>query len=117
MATVSADKLVRQLNGLAADAQAGALPRVVVGYTAAYAVYVHEDLEARHPVGQAKFLEQPMRQLAPVLSQMIADALKRGVKLTAALYLAGLKLQAASQALTPVDTGALRASAFTRVET
>ena len=27
-----------------------------------YAVYVHEDLTARHPVGQAKYLEVPVNQ-------------------------------------------------------
>lgn len=35
--------------------------RVIVGYSAAYAVYVHEDLEARHSIGQAKFLESALR--------------------------------------------------------
>jgi hypothetical protein len=30
---------------------------IEIGFTAAYAVYVHENLEAHHPVGQAKFLE------------------------------------------------------------
>jgi len=35
---------------------------VIVGYTAMYAVYVHENLEARHAPGkQAKFLEGPLR--------------------------------------------------------
>lgn len=27
-----------------------------------YAVYVHENLETRHPVGKAKYLEDPMRE-------------------------------------------------------
>mgnify|MGYP001159197222 CR=1 FL=1 len=29
-----------------------------------YAVVVHEDLEAHHPIGKAKFLEDPVRQYA-----------------------------------------------------
>lgn len=29
-----------------------------------YAVYVHEDLQAQHPVGKAKFLEDPVREYA-----------------------------------------------------
>jgi hypothetical protein len=34
-----------------------------VGYTAAYAIYVHERLELTHKPGkQAKFLEQPFRE-------------------------------------------------------
>lgn len=36
---------------------------VVVGYTAAYAIFVHENLEARHKEGkEAKFLEKPLRE-------------------------------------------------------
>jgi len=36
---------------------------VIVGYTMAYAIYVHEDLEARHAPGkEAKFLEKPARE-------------------------------------------------------
>lgn len=116
MAKVEAEKLIRSLKDLGAEHRKEGDPRIVVGYTAAYAIYVHEDLEARHPVGQAKFLEQPLREMGPELSRLIGEAMKRGVKFGAALYLAGLKLQAASQLLTPIDTGALRASAFTRLE-
>lgn len=32
------------------------------GPAAPYAVYVHENLDARHTVGQAKFLEEPLMQ-------------------------------------------------------
>ena len=34
---------------------------VVTGNTAAYAIYVHENLEATHTNGQAKFLESALR--------------------------------------------------------
>ena len=34
---------------------------VRVGYTAEYAIYVHENLEANHPVGENKFLEKILR--------------------------------------------------------
>ena len=37
--------------------------KVFVGYTAAYAIFVHEDLEASHKPGKtAKFLEGPARE-------------------------------------------------------
>ena len=50
---------------------------VQVGYTAAYAVYVHENLEARHRPGKsAKYLENPMKQNRDKLLKIIA-----GVKL------------------------------------
>jgi hypothetical protein len=35
---------------------------VEVGFGAVYAAPVHEDLEAHHEVGQAKFLETPMKE-------------------------------------------------------
>lgn len=35
---------------------------VAVGYSASYAIYVHENLDAQHKTGkQAKFLEEPAR--------------------------------------------------------
>jgi hypothetical protein len=40
-----------------------------------YAVYVHEDLEAFHPVGQAKFLEEPLKASAPYMGGRIAARL------------------------------------------
>lgn len=44
----------------------------IVGYTAGYAIFVHEDLEAQHAEGkQAKFLEGPARELAPQLVEII----------------------------------------------
>ncbi len=89
---------------------------VLVGYTQAYAIFVHENLEAIHPVGQAKYLEQPARELAGVLAQIVVDACKKGKTLTQALLLAGLRLQRESQKLCPVDTSALKNSAFTRVD-
>lgn len=90
-------------------------PRVVVrvGYGTNYGLFVHEDLSAHHRVGQAKFLEMPARQMAPELRQYIAQLVQQGMELAQALLLAGLRLQAASQKLVPVDTGQLRASAFT----
>jgi len=89
---------------------------VVVGFTQAYALYVHENLEATHKVGQAKFLEQPARTLGKELASIVKQALAKGKSLGMALLLAGLRLQRESQKLVPVDTGALKNSAFTRME-
>jgi len=89
---------------------------VVVGFTAAYAVYVHENLEAHHPVGQAKFLEEPAIRIQGELGDQIKDGITAGRTLAQVLLLAGLRLQREAQKLCPVDTGALRASAFTRLE-
>jgi hypothetical protein len=49
----------------------------VVGYSQGYAVYVHEDLEAYHPTGQAKFLETPARSMARELIRFVAASMRR----------------------------------------
>lgn len=105
---------------------------VIVGYTAAYALYVHENLEMKlkgeprkhkrsnywDPAGiaQPKFLEQPAREEAKRIGAIIREALEKGANFTHALYLGGLYLQRVSMALVPIDTGNLRLSAFTRKE-
>ena len=46
------------------EAESGGNPSVIVGFEEEYAIYVHENLEAHHDVGQAKFLEQPLKENA-----------------------------------------------------
>lgn len=47
---------------------------VWVGYTAYYAIYVHEDLNAQHAEGkQAKYLESPAREKRKEMIQLIRD--------------------------------------------
>lgn len=114
MASVhGAEKLNQQLQ---AKVLKSSKQDVAVGYTANYAVYVHENLEAHHPVGQAKFLEEPFRTMRDQLVASIVKAVNEGMPLQTAMLLAGLKLQRASQLLVPVDTGNLKGSAFTRLE-
>lgn len=99
-------------------AKAGIGESVIVGFTAAYALFVHEDMEADHKVGQAKFLEQPARELSNngTLGGIVRKAVLAGRTVVEGLLLAGLRLQREAQLLTPVDTGALKGSAFVRVE-
>lgn len=115
MKTEGFPELVGTLRGMVSKAK-NLFKKVNVGFTANYAVYVHENLTAYHPVGEAKFLENASRALRPQLVQMIADGLRKGANMATVLLLAGLKLQREAQERCPVDTGALRASAFTRVE-
>lgn len=118
---------------------------VVVGYTQAYALFVHEmvpgqprppmsdeqrramfaaiaEREARGhvpwAVGQPKFLEQPARELSNdgELARIVVTVIKKGGTPLQGLLMAGLRLQRESQILCPVDTSALKASAFTRIE-
>ena len=44
----------------------------VGGVAAPYAVYVHENLSANHPVGQAKFLESAVLEAIPSLARKVA---------------------------------------------
>lgn len=114
---VGIELLKKKLDDLAKQAANEAnKASVTVGYTQSYGLFVHENLEAFHPGGgQAKFLEEPARTLEKVLANIIARAMKRGLTMEQALLLAGLRLQRESQKIVPVDTGALKASAFTAI--
>jgi hypothetical protein len=49
---------------------------VLVGVSAYYAIYVHEDLQANHTVGQAKFLESAIGEYAPNALKIIKSKAK-----------------------------------------
>jgi len=51
---------------------------VRVGFTARYAVYVHEDLMAYHRVGQAKYLEDPLINRRDEMRQLYKKEVGRG---------------------------------------
>lgn len=131
------ESLVAKLRAKAASAAKDGDVSVVVGYTTEYAVWVHENLEAAHgqafnvkhaaeikaglehsrgPLQQAKFLEQPARENRADYAADVEKVVRAGKTLAQALLVAGLHLQRDSQELVPVDTGLLRASAFTRLE-
>lgn len=127
------EKVIAALRKKAAEAQEAGKASVLVGYTAAYALYVHENLEMKlagqprstkgyywDPQGQAKpkFLEDPARELSNSgeLSRIVKDALAKGATMAQALVMAGLRIQRESMMQCPVDTGALKASAFTKLE-
>ena len=89
---------------------------VVVGYEMPYAMYVHEDLTKHHPIGQAKYLEQPARQLGQAMRDAVTKALKQKKSLEIGLTNAGNVLLQGSLPLVPVDTGALKNSHFLEIE-
>lgn len=50
---------------------------VEVGYSMYYAIYVHEDLDARHKPGkQAKYLEQPLREKRGEMQVILVEAVR-----------------------------------------
>ena len=92
---------------------------VVIGYTASYALLVHENLEAFHAPGKsAQFLIGPFRAVTKSgeLARIMDVGHTKGVPFQQALFLAGLWIQRDSQQVVPVDKGNLRGSAFTRKE-
>jgi hypothetical protein len=53
---------------------------VEVGFSAAYAIFVHENLEARHHVGQAKFLQTPLDTKRAQILAIIQERARVGGK-------------------------------------
>lgn len=111
-----AKKLVAVLKKLRDEAQAEHPVTVQVGYTQNYAIYVHENLKAKHPVGQAKFLEAPARRYGDEIGKQIHETYRKTKSLRKSVLVGALRLQRESQLLCPVDTSALRASAYTAFE-
>lgn len=87
-----------------------------VGFSAPYAVYVHENLQAQHkPPTRAKFLEEPARRFRGQMGKEVLFALRAKKSLESGLLAAGNLLLAESQKIVPVDTGVLKASGFVKV--
>ena len=87
---------------------------VTVGYQTNYAIYVHEVLDSVHPVGQAKFLEQPAREYKNEIARLIREAWLRGANMLSCLMIGGRRLQRESMKLVPIKTGNLKRSCETR---
>ena len=51
-----------------------------MGYRADYAIYPHERLELHHPVGKAKFLEDPMNRNAPKLLTDVSKEIQADIE-------------------------------------
>lgn len=86
-----------------------------VGYETPYAMIVHERLDVFHPIGQAKYLETPVRRYEGLIQQIITTELKRKKNMVFALTKAGFRLLDESRSFVPVDTGKLINSGFVRV--
>jgi hypothetical protein len=120
-------KLTARLNQMKRSIKDGV--DVEVGFAAPYALFVHENLEMKlkgqprpsgkgvywGPSGQAKYLEQPAREMRGELGKLVGKLVKAGTSFEDALMIAGLKLQRAAQKLVPVEYGELRQSAFTKL--
>ena len=95
---------------------AGKMPSRVskrIGFNASYAAAVHENLTAKHSVGQAKFLEVAMNMMKPKMTPDIESRLAQGATLLQAVDEFGEAVIALAQKLCPVATGFLQGSATT----
>lgn len=105
----------------------GVVVEGIVGYKAPHAIYVHENLEIDHPLhvdgsgsvrdcgGQAKFLEQPAREMLGSLGAEMAKMRRQKKGLRYSIQTLLDRLYRASQKLVPVDTGALKRSGYTKL--
>lgn len=50
-----------------------------LSFNTPYAIYVHENLQAHHPVGHAKFLERAVASNVAFLNRQLAEAVKRAM--------------------------------------
>ncbi len=107
-------KVATKLKGIKTQAKDKNTTFTVI-YTAPYAEKVHDDLEMPHKNGQAKFLEQPLRENSDRLLQKAKDLVKQGKTLEQALKIVAQELLEISQKLVPVDTGFLRDSGKIKV--
>lgn len=116
MKVLNLNSLNSKLNNKLSKAKREQKVSVRVSYSTNYAIYVHEDLSAQHPIGQAKFLEQPARDRRGEIKSIIQKAYKRTNNLQQSVLLGALFLQRESQKLVPIDTGVLKNSAETVLE-
>lgn len=112
-ATFEDKALQRKLKWIAIDQERKNREDVVVGFSMNYAAPVHENLEAYHEVGEAKFLENAFKRLRKDTVRIVSTVYAKTRSLTKGLLVAGLGIQREAQKATPVDTGALKNSAFT----
>lgn len=90
--------------------KAATSPVVQVGHTANYALAVHET-----HLTKPKFLERSLRRAKPLVKRLVTSFFARGATFGQALFMVGLNVQRESQKATPVDTGFLKGTAFTRL--
>ena len=114
---IGMNKVLANLNKKQAKAIRDSGAEARVGFTAEYAVHVHE-IDKNYRNGKKwKYLETSTRNLlnSGELSRIITGAYKGGATLQQSLRLAALRIQRESQLAVPLDTGNLKGSAFTRV--
>lgn len=87
---------------------------VEVSFGTNYGLYVHEDMEASHVNGEAKYLTKA----ADLEESAVIENFKKLIKIAdlgLTLFSCGAMIQRRAQKLVPVDTGNLKGTAMTEV--
>lgn len=117
-------RLQKEFDDFAGD---GARVTGFVGYSAPYAIYVHENMEIDHPLhvdgsgsvrdckGQAKFLEIPAREILPTVAGELAKMKRNKKGLRYSIQTILDRILRESRKLVPWMTGNLYRSGFTRL--
>jgi len=75
---VPVDTNALRTSGIATKQHGGWRTTIIISYSTSYAIYVHEDLNARHAKGKsAKFLEKPFRTGLATMRKIIQDECKK----------------------------------------
>lgn len=91
--------------------------RLRIGYSASYAVYVHENLEAAFRVGGPRYLTRPFRRLSRSMRSLMVRYLQVGKRsLEYAILQTGKWFIRETRAEVPLDTGHLRSTAYVSAE-
>lgn len=79
---VPVDTGTLRASGTVSEEESGDKLQVALTYggpASEYAATVHEDLEAFHPVGEAKYLESVLDESAPFLTQRVGEKIKKKI--------------------------------------
>lgn len=101
------EALADRLNARRSDL---AVKWVFGGPAAPYALYVHEDMEAWHDNGQARFLAHPLEESAPSMAARIARDVDAGMSFAQAILALAEIEMTEMKAITPVRYGPLHDS-------
>lgn len=93
-------------------------PQADIGNPKRYGIYVHEDVGMQHdPPTKARFLADPFRKIQSEIPSIVQrEMVKKRRSFSDALLAVGKKIKKESEEEVPVDTGALRRSAFVAKE-
>lgn len=86
-----------------------------VGYDTPYAAKVHEDLNAFHPNGHAKYLQAAYEMNLGTYIGFVKYLWMKGIPFDKAMTEIAKLILMVSRKLVPVDTGQLRDSAYMRI--